>query len=104
MNNAQRLTVLAMKAAGYLVAFGGAFLTTFAFFFRERPNSFRLEVAGVFLLSFAGFALLGTIRKYRKNKEVAHEVARNLGQPDQGFNPIFFEVLNYLGYVIPFLY
>jgi Na+/H+-dicarboxylate symporter len=103
VSRAQRLTVLALKAAGYLVAFGGAFVTVFAFFFRERPDSFRLEVAGVFLLSFLAFAALGAIRKYRRNKEVAHEVARNLGQPDQAFNPIVFEVLNYVAYVLPFI-
>jgi len=74
------------------------------FYFKERqPAKVTVGVGGVFLGAILLIKYYGKFKGWVAKKEMAHEVARNLGQQSRTVNFHVIEALNFIFLAAPFL-
>lgn len=103
MKGFQKFLVWFLKFLGYFVMCGLTALIVINKFYYKQNNVFRLGISGILILFAIMMYALHQIKKYRKVKEVAYEVARNLGKHSQTASPITLKLLEYASYMIPFI-
>jgi hypothetical protein len=103
MTRLRKLAVLGVKTLGNLTTFGLSGFLVFDRFYVEQPAEVSVGVTGTLVMTILLFISLSMMARYRKNKEVAYEVAKNLGQPSESVNPTVLEILNMISYSFPFL-
>lgn len=102
MKASQKFLVWICKVLGYFIMFGLTVIIVINKFYYQQSNAFRLGISAILALSVVMIIALHQINKYKKIKEVAYEVARNLGKHSQTASPVVLKVLEYVSYMIPF--
>lgn len=104
MTRLQKLKVFSLKVLGATAMFGLSTYLLFQNFYRPEVSA-KVELGFTFLIGMAivFFIILRMVLKSKKKKDIAAEVARTLGEPNQGTSPAALEILTAVLWILPIL-
>jgi len=103
MSKLRKLGVFGLKTLGNITTFGLSGFLVFDRFYVEQPAEVSVGFTGTIIMFVLLLIALGTVSKYKNNKQIAYEVAKNLGQPSESVNPTLIEIMDMMSHSFPFL-